>query len=180
MALTTNQILRLTEPLELMYMNCSSQLLINLCGHFATGKGLATAEWEIQKLSELDALTAESVEIIANTTGRSPQAIRTAIAKALEIELSDVESVLQKAAKAGAIQGVKGSWNASPRIQEVLKNLVGQAVNDANIVNTVMLSSTLNRYTQAISSTVSYEKELIEKLYSATDYNAGGHDFICD
>ena len=45
MALTKLDYLRIAERVEAMYMNCSTQLILNIVRHLASGKGLDTAEW---------------------------------------------------------------------------------------------------------------------------------------
>lgn len=167
MALTQADILRLSEPVELMYMDCTSQLIINLCSHFADGKTLALDAWEVKKLSELGALTEESAAIIAQATGQKTDAIRASLSAALEKELGGLDAVLAAAAKAGAVQGAATSWQASEGVRVALQNLVGQAVDDTNIVNTVMLNSTRERYLAAILTVKTEERELIEQLQGA-------------
>ena len=176
--MTPNEILQLSEPVELMYMDASSQLLINLCRHFKTDKALPTREWEIKKLGELGQLTEESIEIIAYNTGQSKKAIKQAVSEALVKELSPLEKKLNDAAKKGLIQGnniVLGAPEAtqnvlaSESVITVLENLVGQAADDTNIVNTVMLESVRNQYVNAINNTLMFEAQEIEKLQSAGD-----------
>lgn len=174
MALTNSDILQLSEPLEKMYMDCTAQLLINLCKHFAKDKEMASAEWEAKKLSELGALTEESINIIAANTGATPDAIKEAIAKGLNKELSELEEMLSKAAAAGVIQGVTTSWQSSEAVKAILKNLTDQALNDANIVNTVMLDSTRQRYINAVQFAAAEEVALIEKLQGAKGFAALG------
>lgn len=169
MALTPNDILRISEPVEQMYMDCASQLLINLCKHFKTDKALASREWETEKLSEIGELTSESIEIIAASTGQSGEAIRKAITEGMGIEIKGTERTLSAAAKAGAIQAPTYSWEASERVKTVVKTLVDQAVEDTNIVNTVMLQSTLDRYVNAVQNAAADEVAIIEKLQSAQD-----------
>lgn len=164
--ITPNDILRISEPVEQMYMDCTSQLIINLCRHFKEGKGWS--DWEIRKLSELDALTEESIEIIAANTGQSKAVIQKAIKEATEIELSDAEKVLSGAAKAGTIQTAATTLATSPAVANVVKTLSEQAYDDTNIVNTVMLNSTRQRYIWAVSE-VTQEAALIEQLQGATD-----------
>lgn len=167
MALTPNDVLRISEPVEQMYMDCASQLLINLCRHFSTDKALETRAWETKKLSELGALTQESIEIIAATTGKATATIKSAIAEGMGIELEDVEKVLNGAANAGKIQGIGVSWQASESVRTVVKTLTEQATDDANIVNTVMLQSTRERYVNAVQFAATEELALIEELQSA-------------
>lgn len=168
MALTSLDILRISEPVEQMYMDCAAQLLVNICSHFKSDKKLAIADWETQKLSELGALTDESIAIIAKTTGKSEKEIKKAVFAGMEKEVSAAEAVLSQAASAGKIQGVYTSWEASESVKAVLNNLTGQAVEHSNIVNTVMLQSTRTRYINAIQFAVTEELALIERLQSAS------------
>lgn len=167
--ITNNDMLRLSEPVEQMYMDCTSQLIINLCRHFKDGKDLPTTQWEMQKLAELDAVTQESIEIIAANTGQSEAVIKQAITEATKLELADAEAVLQGAAKAGMITAAGTTLEASPMVANVIKTLTEQAKNDTNIVNTVMLNSTKQRYLWAVEEGVAEEVALIEKLQSAAN-----------
>lgn len=151
-----------------MYADCQAQLLINISKHFAGGY-MPTAEWEAKMLSEMGALTRESVEIIAANTGQAPEAIRKAITEGMGLEIAETEKVLKGAAKAGKIQGAKESWQASPRVQGVVGSLTAQAKEDFNVVNTVMLESTRNRYAASIQYCRGEEQKLIEKLMSASN-----------
>ena len=155
-------ILRIAEPIEKMYMDCVSQLIINLSSHFATDKALGTREWETKKLSELGALTNESIEIIAANTGQKAEAIRKAITEGMGLEIKDTEKVLSGAAKAGNIQAPSVSWEASEGVKQVVGNLQRQAVNDMNIVNTTMLESTRASYVGAVQGTAAMETAFIE------------------
>ena len=159
-------VLTISEPVEQMYMDCTSQLIINLCRHLQNGSE-TTAMWEIRKLAELDQLTEESFEIIAANTGQSKEVIQQAITKAVNLELKDAELVLHGAAEAGVIQG-SYTLATSPAVKSVVKSLTEQAYEDTNIVNTVMLNSTRQRYIWAVQ-TASSEAALIEELQGASD-----------
>lgn len=157
MALTNRQLLLLTEPLEAMYSDCVSRLIINLARHLKAGNN--AANYEIRKLSELGAVTDESIAIIAKVTGDKADVIKSILSEALEIELSALDDTLRSAAKAGAIQGTVNTWGASQRVQTVLTNYINQAVTDTNLVNTVMLNSTLERYIAAVNNVVAAEEK---------------------
>lgn len=168
--LTPNQVLALSEPVERMYMDVTSQLIINIASHFKTGRGLSTQEFQIKKLSELGQLTKESAEIIAANTGQAPKAIIKALESAVGMSLDDVEKTLQAAAKAGKIQTAAGTITTSAQVREVIKNYAAQAVDDLNLVNTVMLNSVQQRYRAAIAQIVNYEEAAkIGALTSAGD-----------
>ena len=165
--MTPQEILALSEPVESVYTDCVAQLIENICKHLGTGKNLTTQEWELKKLSELDALTNESIKIIQSHTGKSRAEIKRAISSALGIGVRDVESVLKGAVRAGAIAGVGFTAEQSDALKGLLENLVGQAEDRANLVNTVMLQSTRNRYVWAVNNVADEEQKLIEKLMSA-------------
>ena len=94
MALTKAQALALSEPVEKMYMDCASQLIINISKHFATGRGLSTQAWEAQKLAEMGQLTDEAIEIIAMNTGQKAEAVRKALYDGIQAGLADDEALL--------------------------------------------------------------------------------------
>lgn len=168
MALTPNDILRISEPVEQMYMDCTSQLLINLSKHFKSNTALSTREYETQKLSELGELTNESIEIIAANTGRAPEEIKKAVTEGMGLEIQETEKVCQAAAAKGTIQSATTSWQASERVKAVVDNLVEQATEDSNIVNTVMLNSTRERYVQAVQYATQEEAKILA-TYGAMD-----------
>lgn len=90
MALTKLDYLRIAERVEAMYMNCSTQLILNIVRHLASGKGLSTAGWQIKKLSEMQALTRESMEIIAANTGKRREAVEQAFREVFGIGPDDI------------------------------------------------------------------------------------------
>lgn len=159
MALTPNDILRISEPVEQMYMDCTSQLLINLSKHLPSNS--PTAMYEAEKLAEMGQLTKESIEIIAANTNSAPILVEWAITDGMGLELQEVEKVCQGAAAKGKIQSATTSWQASERVKNVVSNLVDQAVNDTNIVNTVMLDSTRQRYAQAVQYVAEEEARIL-------------------
>lgn len=165
--MTPKEILELSEPVEAVYTDCVAQLIANICRHLGQGKELSTMEWEIKKLSELDALTKESVKIIQQSSGKSKAEIKRALAKGLQLSVKDVENVLSGAVKAGTIAGIGFTVEESQALKDVLNTLVAQADDRANLVNTVMLNSTRNRYLWAVNSTKNEEQKLIEKLMSS-------------
>ena len=171
MALTKLDYLRIAERVEAMYMNCSTQLILNIVRHLASGKGLSTAEWQLKKLSEMQSLTRESMEIIAANTGKRREAVEQAFREVFGIGLADTEKELQAAVKAGKLIPVP-SVEESEAMRQLLQAYIGQADDALNLVNTVMLDSTLSRYRYYVNQidTESQKKaaEILAKL-GATD-----------
>ena len=168
MALTKAQALALSEPVEQMYMDCASQLIINICKHFSTGKGLSTQAWEAQKLAEMGQLTDETIEIIAANTGQKAEAVRAALYKGIADGLKDEEALLQAAVRKGALKTGAGTLETSAQVRDLVAAYADQAENQLNLVNTVMLESTQMRYMLAVQQVVDVEEALkIEMLTSA-------------
>ena len=167
--MTPQEILALSEPLEAVYTDVTTQLIENMCKHLGTGKELALQEWQIKKLAELNKLTDESVNILAAMTGRKNEEIRKAIAGALSIEVKDVEKVLSGAVKAGVLTDIGISVEQSEGLRALMEGLVNQAEDKTNLVNTTMLNSTRERYLWAVNNTVNEERLFIEKNLGATD-----------
>lgn len=167
--MTPQEILELSEPVEAIYTDVTTQLIWNICKRLGQGKELPG--WQARKLGELDALTKDAVKIISNSTGKAQRTIKSTLAKVMGIELKDVEAILKGAVAAGAIPDIGFTIEQSQGLKQLLQSLSDQAVEQTNIVNTVMLNSTRQRYMWAVNNTVQEEQKLIEKLYSARDYD---------
>lgn len=159
--LTPNDILGLSEPIELVYSNIVDSLLVNMARHFSSGHSLSTQEWEIRKLAELGQLNRESMEIIANLTGQNPALMQTALENAVYAATKDIEPELKKGVKAGAIDPpAADNVIASKSVSQALKAYDAQALDKLNLVNTTMLQSTLDQYRKVISNTVNIERQM--------------------
>lgn len=167
--MTPQEILALSEPVEAIYTDVTTQLIWNICKRLGQGKELKN--WQAKKLGELDALTKDAVKIISNSTGKAQRTIKATLAKALGIELKDVEAILKGAVQAGKIPDIGFTVEQSQGLKQLLQSLSDQAVDQTNLVNTVMLNSTRQRYIWAVNNTVQEEQKLIQKLYSARDYD---------
>ena len=149
-------------------MDCTAQLIINIAQHFKTGRGLATQAWEALKLSEMGQLTNESIEIIAANTGQKADAVRAALEEGIKTSLADEETMLQNAADKGYVKTTAGTLETSQHVRDLVDAYVAQAEDDMNLVNTVMLQSTQNRYQMAIQQVVNAEEAAqIEALTGA-------------
>lgn len=159
--LTPNDILGLSEPIELVYSNIVDSLLVNMARHFNSGYSLSTQEWEIRKLAELGQLNRESMEIIANLTGQNPALMQTVLENAAYAATKDIEPELKKGVKAGAIDPpAADNVIASKSVSQALKAYDAQALDKLNLVNTTMLRSTLDQYRKVIANTVNIERQM--------------------
>lgn len=155
--LDKNTALRLSEPVEAAYLDCIDRLIVNIAKHLGTGKAFRTAGWETRKLAELGQLTQENARIINEETRRVPEEIRKALGEVSKIALADIERAIREAIEKGAIEEAPAD-----SVQNLLRDLSGQAVDDANLVNTVMLQSSQSAYLQAVNNTVMWENQLLD------------------
>ena len=159
--LTPDDILKLSEPIEKVYIDVVNALLINMAKHFNSGYSLSTQDWEIKKLAELGQLNKESIEIISDMTGQTPEMVKVALENSVFKATADLEPELKKAVKDGAIQAAAAdNVLASENIQEVLSAYNAQALQKTNLVNTVMLESTLSQFRKIVTNTVNIERQL--------------------
>ena len=63
--LTKEFAIRLSEPVEDAYLECIDRLIINICKHLGTGEAYRTADWELQKLSELGQLQRSLMRLLS-------------------------------------------------------------------------------------------------------------------
>ena len=146
-----NLALRLSEPIEEIYLEIIDRLIINIAKHLGTGKAFRTASWEVMKLEELGQLTAENAKIINAAAKKVPNEIRTALDEASRLSLESIESAIQKAIEEGRIEKA-----AADTVQETLEELTQQAIEKTNLVNTVMLESGRSAYTQAVQNVANW------------------------
>lgn len=146
-----NLALRLSEPIEAAYLDAVDALIINIARHLGTGKAFRTASWEVQKLSELGKLSEENAKIINESVKLVPDEIRKALDEASAEALETLEKALQEAIATGRIEEAP-----IDTVQAMLQELGKQAVEKANLVNTVMLDSCQSAYTAAVTNTVQW------------------------
>lgn len=159
--LTPKDILEISEPVEEIYQRTVDELLINIARHFQITGWERTRYWEIKKLSELGALTKESVDIIAKNTGMLPEEIEKAFLQVSEKACLDIDPQLRAAAEKGILQDPGTSATTSPEIRRMVNAYTEQAVDKMNMTNTTMLESTRQAYVKAIQQVVN-EEELQE------------------
>lgn len=149
-----------SDPIRAVYAACVDECMAALCRHFntkSTGYD-GTFAYQTVMLAQLGAARREVADIIARHTagmeGMVSEAVRTAMLKAVK----EVEPSLMAAVKAGVVDGTEVPVSES--IQTALSSYSRQAVDQLNLVNTVMLESCLNNYRALVSNTAAYEAQL--------------------
>lgn len=158
MAMTPKDYLEISEAVEGIYQRTVDELLINIAKHFTVTGWERTRYWEIKKLSEMGALTEESVQIIAKNTGKLPEEIRKAFLQVAERACLDIDPQLKKAAAEGVLQDPGTEASTSVLMRDMVQAYVDQAVDKMNMTNQTMLESTRQAYTQAVIKVVSEEQ----------------------
>ena len=149
-----NLALRLSEPVETAYLDAVDALIINIARHLGTGKAFRTASWETLKLAELGQLTEENAKIINEAVKKVPDEIRKALDEASTAALETLEAAIREAIAAGRIEEAPVDT-----VQAMLQELGQQAVQQANLVNTVMLDSCQSAYTVAVQNVAQWVSE---------------------
>ena len=158
MAFDKNMALRLAEPVEDAYMACVDRLIVNIARHLGTGKAFRTAAWETAKLAEMGQLSAENAKIINEETKRIPAEIRAALDEVSKAALEGLEKAIADAIARGDL-----AQAPADSVQTMLQELQQQALDAANLVNTVMLDSGQSAYVQAINNTVMWQEQALDR-----------------
>lgn len=157
--------LRFSDPIVRVYEECVDELLINLARHFnvkATGI-TESFRYEVEMLARMGAIRKESAAIIARHIAENEPMIAVAVEKSMLEALETVEPELAQAAADGLLNGAEMA--VSDGIRNTLNNYSRQAVNQLNLVNTVMLDATI----QAYRSGVYAASDIIKQMAAAQD-----------
>lgn len=144
--ITPGRIQGLAEPVEDIYVHMTNELMANIAKHIKSPTWTNTARWEIQKLSELGQLTRENAAIINRYIKEIPKAVRETMTATRQAALGDIERQLSAAAQEGYL-----TPPLADSTERVFQELLAQAEDRFNLVNTQMLQSSLEGYTQAVS-----------------------------
>lgn len=158
--ITKQQLLEISEEFEKVYQDMIDELLINIAKHFNDPNNQRTMFWEIQKLSELGAITEESAEIIAKRSGVIPELIESKFWEVAKEANIDINPQLREALEKGVLSGTFHDMESSPAIRSLLEEYINQAKDKMNLTNTTMLESTLRAYSQVIQDITFYENQM--------------------
>lgn len=149
-------------PLTKVYQEVTDALLVNIARHFnvkATGN-TGSFEYQVKMLAQMGQLTQENMAIIAQYTGSNSELLKEALTQSILAALDKCEPELASAAKAGFLSGSPEPMDMSPGVRNAFEQYYQQAYDKLNMVNTVMLQSSLDQYRKVISDTMTYEARL--------------------
>ena len=150
----------LADPLGEVYRHCEEALLENIAKHFnVKADETYSFKWQVKKLSELGRLSLENVKIIAQVVSDGDEMTRLALEQSMLRAIAEVEPDLLDASRAGLI-GEAQPLAQSERLKSVMDAYRAQAVDKLNLVNTVMLNSSLDQYRKTVANVGMYEQQL--------------------
>jgi len=129
-------------PIQQVYADCVDTLLQNIAHHFKVSpEQTYSFQWYTKKLGEMGALNSENIAIIAKLAKQADPMIELALQQAMLDALYQDDRKLWAGAKAAfdngdITQGLTDSLN------QTLRNFSAQAIEQTNLVNTVMLTQT--------------------------------------
>lgn len=153
--LTPAKIQAISDPIEEVYIHIVDELMVNIGKHLTSPTWTHTAAWEIQKLSEMGQLTQENAEIINKWIKQLPKEVRDAMEETRRLALEKIEKDMETAVRLGKLPEPLADSTVN-----VLNEYSQQAIDQLNLVNTVMLQSSVQQYQRAVQLT----KEEYDKL----------------
>lgn len=154
--LDKNTALRLSEPIEEAYLEAVDRLILNIAKHLKSGTAVRTAGWELQRLQEMGQLTAENAKIINAAIKKIPEIVKNTLDEVSRIALEDIDKAIAEAIAKGLIEQAP-----TDNVTGLLDDLAQQAVDQMNLVNTVMLQSSQSAYLQAVQGVVRWENQAL-------------------
>lgn len=163
-------LLELSEPIEAVYEAIEHDLLVSIAKRFRGGTEDITysQSWDAKMLTQLGKLTDENLAIAAQYLGDVDEMTKLALQTAIDRALDAIEPELAKSV-------VKPSYipTRAETTRRVMAAYEAQAINRMNLVNTVMLNSSLSAYRKAVSEASSGYEAKLAKAQAALNEETG-------
>ena len=163
--MTPEDILRLSEYLEALYIDTHSALVLILAKHLKSGKKLTVEDWQSEKLSELTQVIQQCAQVIAQGNAQKEQAIQSTLRDAVGLELTPVDDLLSAVDAGKAVQPISGTWAESARVSEVIRAKAQEMAKKTRLVNASMLQSAQQAYTRTVQKVAN--KALVKAIAEA-------------
>lgn len=141
-----------SAPIRTVYSQCVDLLIANIARHFPH-EALTESysfRWETAKLAELGQLRRENLAIIARVIGDPSGMTEIALEKAMTDALKRGQPELLAAVKAGMLDATAPT-ELSASMRGILRYYSSQAAIQTNLVNTVMLTDSLNGFRRVVA-----------------------------
>lgn len=147
---------KLTKPVTDVYLSIEEQLLINIAGRLRKHNTLLLDDdiqsWQAAALNEVESLTQENLQTIAEHSGQTAEEVRKQLNKAGYDSIRDNEDILQRGVKAGRLNEAPDMMESS-ELLSILESYERQALNSFNLVNTTMLDQSREAYISILNQT---------------------------
>ena len=151
---------RYSQPIVDVYAACVDELLINLARHFnvkGTGNS-GSFSYQTRMLAKMGAIQRESAVIIARYVKENEPMIQLAVEQAMLEAIAQEEPQLLEAARQGLLHDANIPVQES--IQKQLTAYSRQAMQQTNLVNTVMLEGTWKAYQDGVYQAANILKQI--------------------
>lgn len=167
--ITPQYLQRLSDPLEAIYQSIAHDLMVMLAKMFGEGRSNTESfAWRSAMLAKIGFLRRSSIALIASYSKDVSKAVKDAIEDAI---LQGIEWSEPDLAKAYGTPDYVPSVDET--IHRVMQTYYDQAINKCNMVNTVMLNSTLEYYQCEVGLTADQMEDLKRRLaYDQEELNA--------
>jgi hypothetical protein len=147
----------LADPVGRIYEAIERDILVNIARRFKGGSpSVDYLAWDARMLAQLGALTEENRQIILSYMRDADAFTEIALRTSLDAALNSIEPELAKIV-------VKPDYvpTRTQMVEQIMTSYKAQALNTRNMVNTVMLNSSLQVYRQTVSAvSTGYEAKL--------------------
>ncbi|OEH53130.1 minor capsid protein [Oceanobacillus sp. E9] len=154
----------LTKPVTDVYLSIEDQILKNIAKKIArdnsilidiekNGNTQLVESWQLSRLSELDAINKEHIEIISSRSGKTMQEVEKMLSNAGYSAVDEIEGDMFEGAKKGKLLMPPESAKGSESLKNVLVGYQRQAKNTLNLTNTTILDLSRQKYLDVINDT---------------------------
>ena len=163
--LTPEEIQQLGDPIERIYASMTNELMINIGRHITRPTTTHTAAWEVQKLSEMGALTKENARIINKWIKDVPKIVRDTMEETRREALKRMEEQIERQMNADAPPAAQATLTAMREYRHQMEHpteasTIPTIMDELNLVHTTMLRSSVDEYANAIQQTVTKAQAL--------------------
>lgn len=169
MALTPEQLEKLSDPVVEIYNAIEEELLLNMARTIKEGKelllaaedGTAYQHWRLVQLRKLGNLNQDQIAVIAKHSGKTSSEVNkmikdagyTALERTDEVLKKAVEESVKGAALAGSVPTMQTTME-SLSVFDILQTYQNQAKSTLNLVNMTMLNHSQQMYRDVINKNV--------------------------
>ncbi|MFZ4452079.1 phage minor capsid protein [Salibacterium aidingense] len=155
MALNRERMDELSQPVIEIYNQMQSEMLVRISRRLAgeIGDSEEISDWEARKMEQLNLLTEDNIEVIAEHSGQIREVIRKALEDIGFEGVQQNEELFQQAKKQGADLADPPPPEQSNALLNILLAYERQAVERLNLTNSTMLDQSEQVYRDIINKT---------------------------